>query len=417
MLPALSGAASLTVRSAEGEAALERALELGGLRQIEDRLFTAPRVARFAGALVVCYAVFLIAGYLRRVWLVDDNGAGIPIDFVATWAAGHLAATGQAAAAYDLASITAAQLTVVSKIDGAYSWAYPPTYFLLAAPFGLLSYPAAALIWIGSTLAAYLAAITAILPRRATLLLAAASPFALWNAFGGQNGFLTAALMGGSLVLLDRRPILSGVLLGLLTLKPQLGILFPLLLILTGRWRTFCAAAVTATVMIAASCLVFGTSIWGDFLDSLRFQSEAVLARGDVHFVKQQSVHALVRLAGGGEIAAWAAHLAAALAAIGFTVWIWLRPVDYRLKAATLATAALIATPYLFIYDLPLLSIPLAFVASFAVERGFITGERMLVAVLLVALIFLRWPVGVLLTALVMLAIVLHLRQARRIEA
>lgn len=198
---------------------------LAELRRIEDWLFTAPRVARFAGALVACYAIFLLTGYLRRVWLIDENGAGIAIDFVATWAAGHMAVTGRAAEAYDLAAVTREQLTAVAKIGGAYTWAYPPTYFLLAAPFGMLSYPVAAVIWIGGTLAAYLAAIRAILPSRAAVLVAAASPFALWNAFGGQNGFLTAALIGGTLVLLDRRPVLAGMLLGLLTLKPQLGIL------------------------------------------------------------------------------------------------------------------------------------------------------------------------------------------------
>src|SRR5262249_55316532 len=147
---------------------------------------------RFAGALVVCYAIFLVAGYFRRVWLIDDNGVGIPIDFVATWAAGHMAVTGRAAEAYNLASITTEQLTVVSKIDGANSRAVPPPYFLLATRFGSLSYPAAAITWICVTLLAYVAAVAAILPRPAAVLVALASPFALWNAFGGQNGFLTA---------------------------------------------------------------------------------------------------------------------------------------------------------------------------------------------------------------------------------
>ena len=52
----------------------------------------------------------------------------------------------------------------------------------------------------------------------------------------GQNGFLTAALIGGALGLLERRPALAGICLGLLTYKPQFGLLFPFVLIADRRW-------------------------------------------------------------------------------------------------------------------------------------------------------------------------------------
>jgi hypothetical protein len=199
-------------------------------------------------------------------------------------------------------------------------------------------------------------------------------------------------------------------------LKPQLGILFPIILILTGRWRVFAAAAATAVLLAVISYLVYGQETWIAFFAALHDQAGTVLDRGGVAFYKQQSVHALVRLLGGNDTLAWSLHGLAALAAAAFTGWLWLRPVDDRLKAASLVGAALIATPYLFIYDLPILSVPLAFLASLGIAPqanggGFIPGERTGIALLTVLLLlFPGQPIGVPLLALLMLLILLRLR-------
>ena len=397
--------------AARGSFALQR------WSRIEDRAFEPERVALYAAALLAGYAIFMAAGYFRRLWLVDTGSAGMAIDFVAAWAAGHLALAGRAADAYDLAALTREQMTVVASINGSYPWPYPPTYFLLAAPLAAFPYTVAALVWIVATFTAYLAAIHAILPRRSAVLAAAASPFVLWSMFTGQNGFLTAALIGGTLACLDRRPILAGILLGCLTLKPQLGILFPVMLVLTGRWRVFGAAAVTTLLLAAASYLVFGAETWRAFFVALQTQSMTVLG-GGVPFYKQQSVFALVRVLGGGVGLAWVLHAAAALAAAVFTGWLWRQPVDQRLKSAALATAALIATPYLFLYDLPNVSVPVAFLASLGIARGFIPGERTVIALLMPTLLFFTaTPLGVPLLAGLMLLIVLRLRMTPAADA
>jgi hypothetical protein len=386
-------------------------LRLQAWRQFEDRAFTAGRVALYAAGLLICYAVFMAKGYVDRLWLIDTDGSGKSIDFVALWAAARLASAGHAASAYDLTTFTREQLTGVGQLGGDYAWAYPPSYFLPLLPLALFSYAKAALLWLFVTLILYGISIRAILPRPTTVLAALASPFVLWNFFVGQNGFLTAALIGGALVLLDRRPIVAGILLGLLTWKPQLGILFPLILILTGRWRVFASAAATALMLAAVSGLAFGLEAWTAFFAALHDQAGTVLDRGGVAFHKQQSVHALARLLGAGDTLAWTLHIVAALAATVFTGWLWLRPVDQRLKAASLVGAALIATPYLFIYDLPILSVPLAFLVSLGISQGFIPGERTAMAVLTLLAIFLPGqPIGVPVLALLMLLIVLRLR-------
>jgi hypothetical protein len=116
-------------------------------------------------------------------------------------------------------------------------------------------------------------------------------------------------------------------------------------------------------------------------------------------------------LVGGEEGLAWTAHLAVALGALVFTVSLWLKPVDDRLKAA-LAMAALLATPDLFLYDLPILSVPVAFLVSLGIDRGFIPGERIMITASMLGLLVLsRNPVAVPLLLALWLLIALRLRR------
>ena len=129
-----------------------------------------------------------------------------------------------------------------------YGWHYPPFFFLVAFLVASAPYAWGLSIWLVASLAAYLAAMRAILPRPETLLVALAFPAVFVNIGHGQNGFLTAALLGGALHLLDRRPSLAGVLIGLLAYKPQFGVLIPVALLAGGRWNTIGAAAATAAL-------------------------------------------------------------------------------------------------------------------------------------------------------------------------
>src|SRR5271155_2432699 len=112
------------------------------------------------------------------------------------------------------------------------------------------------------TLPAYVAAVRAIVGERIGIVLALGFPGVLWNISVGQNGFLTAALIGGSLVFLERRPLLAGICLGLLTYKPQFGLLFPVILIADRRWLTIAVAALVAIALAALSWLAFGSASW-----------------------------------------------------------------------------------------------------------------------------------------------------------
>ncbi len=327
-------------------------------------------------ALVVAHAVYLAASYFEGFWIVGPDGSGMPSDFVNVWAAGRLVLAGHAAAAYDWPIHKLAEEAAVGhRFDGYFGWHYPPTFLFVAAALSLLTYATAYAVWVFGTFPAYLAAIRAIIGDRVGYLLAAAFPAVLANFIVGQNGFLTAGLVGGALVLLERRPILAGVLLGLLTYKPHLGLLFPIALVAGGYWRAFFTAALVAMLMAAASWLAFGGDTWHAFFASIGHTSQAFLSEGWADWSKLQTAFGLTRTLGGGEALAWTVQAVVALVTAGAVATLWRSRVGYEIKAAALGAGAMLATPYLYMYDLVVLAVPLAFLFRLGRAHGFLPQE------------------------------------------
>jgi arabinofuranan 3-O-arabinosyltransferase len=175
----------------------------------------------------------------------------------------------------------------------------------------------------------------------------------------------------------ERRPALAGVFLGLLTYKPQFGLLFPLVLIADRRWLTIAVACAVAAGMAAASWLVFGIASWQAFVHWLPITGHRILGEGRADFGRLQSLYGLVRATGGSETFAWSVQAAGSLAAAVGVVWLWRSRAPFDLKAAALAAAALIATPYIYMYDLAVLAVGVGFLLRYALERGVSTAEIM----------------------------------------
>jgi Glycosyltransferase family 87 len=331
---------------------------------------------RAAFALVVGYVVLLGVYIAHGIWLIDSQGQGIPTDFVNVWAAGRLVLAGNAPGAYDWSIHKAVEeLGVGHPFDLYFGWHYPPPFLFVAAALSTLPYAPAFLAWIALTLPIYAAVIRSIVGHRIGFILACAFPGVFWNIAVGQNGFLTAALLGGVLLAMERRPLVAGFLLGLLSYKPQIGIVFPLVLAVSGQWRVFWAAAVTALGLAAVSWLTFGTETWQAFGANLAMTSESVLGNGLAGFQKLQSVFGVVRRYGGDETVAWLAQGTMAAACTVAVSLLWRRQLAYEVKAAALATAALLATPYIYIYDLVALAVPMAFLIRIGLREGFQPGE------------------------------------------
>jgi len=349
-------------------------------------------------ALALAYLVVLGGTLIAGQWLINADGQPIASDFVNVWAAGHLTADGHPALAYDWTIHKSIEVQAVGHpFEGYYGWHYPPTFLFVAAALALVPVLPATLAWFAITLPAYLAAIRAIVGDRAGYLLALGFPATLWNVTATQNGFLTSALIGGTLTLMERRPVTAGICLGLLSYKPHLGLLFPIALIAARQWRVMLAAAVTTTAMILLSWLAFGTDTWLAFFTATPKMTDAVLAQGLADFGRLQSLFGFVRAQGGGAKLAWIVQIIASIACMTTVFALWRSKTSYELKAAGLAALALIATPYLYIYDLVVLAVAVAFLLRYALRHGLLTAEAAglaLVAALLLAYPYVKAQVG-----------------------
>jgi hypothetical protein len=341
--------------------------------------------------LCVINASFFPAAFFAHWWIYDPNGLGIPIDFVNVWSAGKLVLDGHPALAYDWDIQKQVQVAVLGQsYEGNFAWHYPPPFLFVATLLAHFPYAVAFISWAAISLVPYLAVMRAIVGRPFGLLLAAAFPVVLTNTLVGQNGFLTASLIGGTLFLMPIRPVLSGICLGLLSYKPQYGLLFPLVLIAASQWTVFFTAGVVAVAMAFASWLAFGTESWQAFFHWMPMFSQAFLTEGRAPWGKMQSIFALVRYFGGAEQLAWVFQWIMSGAIAVLLALMWRSRVSYPLKAAALAAGTLLITPYLFLYDMMVLAIAVAFLVRIGLRQGFRRYE--LPALGLVAALLLFYP-------------------------
>lgn len=313
--------------------------------------------------------------------LIDRNGKPVGTDFSNVYAAGRLTWQGHPAEAYQPALQHAAEKAVFGGREVPfYGWHYPPFFFAVAVLVSAVPYGWGLAIWLAAGFTAYLAVMRAILPRPETLLVAAAFPAVFVNIGHGQNGFLTAALLGGALHLLDRRPWLAGLLIGALAYKPQFGVLIPVALLAGARWNTIGAAAATVAALVALSFATLGGGVWQAFIDSMNFTQVVVLEQGGTGWEKIQSVFSAARMWGAGVQFAYAIQIALALALAAALAWLWRSDAAFELKASALASGSLLATPYVLDYDLVVLAVAIAFFARHGLNRGFHPYEISLLA-------------------------------------
>jgi Glycosyltransferase family 87 len=360
---------------------------------------TRERIRLVAFAVLFASIIGLVALIAKSDGYLDWRGHPIGTDFANVYAAGTYVVEGRSDAPFDPALHHARQREIFGANTPFYGWHYPPFFLFLAAALALLPYGLALAMWLSATFALYLIAIRAILAFRETpnapveeqaidplwLLFAVAFPAVLVNAGHGQNGFLTAALIGGGLLLLDRRPGLAGILFGLLSYKPQFGLMIPLVLVATQRWRAFGFAAMTVAALTIASTIAFGSQVWSAFLASTEFSRIVVLEAGDTGWHKIQSVFSWVRMWGGSVGLAYALHAAVVVALCVMLVRLWRSDRPYPLKAGALIIASVLSTPYALDYDMMALAPAIAFLALDGLQRGFGPWQKTALAVLWMA--------------------------------
>ncbi len=305
-------------------------------------------------------------------------------DYLNVWVGGKLAAAGE----FDI-------LFHPSRYDGwvkglfgsgmyAHAWGYPPTVLFLAVPLAALPLVPGFVAWVAGSAGLLMTVLRRCGLPWLTCLAVLLSPAMIENALAGQNGAITASLLEGGLLLVGRKPVMAGVLFGLLTTKPHLGLLAPVCLAAAGAWRTAAVAAAVAVAAGMASVLAFGGQSWVWFLTDVRhYMTAEILERplGETFQTMMATPFILVRWMGAPLAVAYSVQAAVTAGCVMLAWRAWRNPAaDPKARTALTAALALLATPYGYSYDTIGTAVGVAMLAGMAAETGFRPFEATLLA-------------------------------------
>jgi hypothetical protein len=342
-------------------------------------VLTAERVQAVVRVAPVLYLISLAIVYIRNLRYDPEHGLLLASDFYCFWLAAKAAVSVDPALVYDNRFFLQYGGSLFQEA-GLLHFFYPPTFLLLTAPLGYIPEIAAFLVFFGASLAGY-----AYMGRHAFGswiggLYLIALPTTFFAIFHGQNSLLLCALLGGALVAIrSERYVLAGILIGCLTIKPQIGLLIPFAL-LAGRYWTVVAVAIVTTLSLAlASWVIFGTETWIAFVNQTLFANE-IVNHEDLPFVLHVTPFTSLQQLGVPYQLAMSIQIALVIALLALTAWTWRQDVPFDLKAAVLGAAALLATPYLLSYDLALLAVPFIFLLNYSRSNAFSGLEKWTIA-------------------------------------
>ena len=310
--------------------------------------------------IIVCAIKLFIFHYYRSQKL------GIPPgwDFIQLYSASVLAQQGYAFSAYNfdiLSSVESAIAGFKVKLSPLFLvWNYPPSFLLLILPLSILPYNVAIVLWLSIFFLSYLVVLYRIAPTPLTLWVAIAFPATYWNLIHCQNGFFFGTLLGAGLFLLHRKPLVSGILLGLVTCKPHIASIIPLALIAGRQWKALASMVTMVLVLFVSSAMLFGLKTWKAFLENTPYV-RLILESGAVQWHKSPSIFATACMLSASVNTAYFLQLLSAIIAIGVVCYIWWRIREPEISNSLLVIGILLSTPYLLVHDLTLLAIPLAY--------------------------------------------------------
>lgn len=346
---------------------------------------TRERVLLYSCAMLVLCAILLAAwGWTSGGFMAADvTRPGV--DFSVFWTASHMMLNGSPAAVYDYPTFARAE----SALFGAYvnhgflPWLYPPTLLLLVTPLALVPYTLCYLLFV--CVSAWLFATGtlgvsgfAVHFRRSRIagLVVLAYPGVFAAAVVGQNALITAALMAFAVRWTERSPVRAGICIGLLAIKPQLAMLFPVVLIATRAWKTMWTAAISAAVFAGLSVLVCGMQSLRAFMVMTGVARDIVLEHETMYWLASPTPFAVLRLADASIAMAYISQVSCALIAAVAACYVWQRTQDLRMRAAAIAVATLLANPYVWFYELAWIGVALACLAACGLAKGWRRGEQ-----------------------------------------
>lgn len=278
---------------------------------------------------------------------------GLVSDFFAFWSFGKFVHAEPPAAIYDPAVLHGFQMRL--GVNATLPFLYPPGILLLLWPLALCSYVAAFALWIGITLAIYLASLWRRRGWALATLMVLAAPASAICAGLGQTGFLVGGLLIAGLRLAPGRPVLAGIVLGLAAVKPQLVLLLPLALASARLWRCLVAAAATVLALMLLSSFLLGWRIWPEWAAAAPRLADAVVGLKSTLLPMMPTVAGNAELLGAGSTVVVLVQVAAAGIA-AWAIWRAFRNGPGAAAAASLLAGSFLATPFALVGDLPLVT-------------------------------------------------------------
>jgi len=262
---------------------------------------------------------------------------------------------------YHFAALLKMQLEAAGGSTGFMPWTYPPQYALLLAPLALLPVGLAYLLFTAATLALYLAVLRRIAGVNFAHVLVILFPALAITIGSGQNGFLTGALIALVCPNVERRPLLAGLALGAMVIKPHLAIAFGVYLLATRRWLALATAAFVVLASSLLCTLLFGWQIWTAWLGAIR-ESASYLEQGYYPLYRMISAYAALYQAGlSANISFWGQVAVAALALLA-VLFATARGTSSQFALGITVMVSVMISPYAYDYDLPMLGIGLALI-------------------------------------------------------
>lgn len=343
---------------------------------------TARRIRVYSLSIVVLFVLIYGFWMFTGSGLLDRNGQVIGSDFLCYYAVSHELLQGEYATVYDAAFLYEVEQSIVhSSAIGVFPWPYPPVFFFFVYPFATVPYLTALFLWLFITLGAFLLVLHRIIPHPYTLGLALAFPGTIQNFANGQNGFLSAFLLGLGLLALEKRPLRSGILFGFLIYKPHLGLLLLFALIAGRHWVSLRSASLSATFLITLTILFFGTDCWREFFHTLGHYTGYVQT-GVSPWHMMPTIFSGARLFGLSITTAHWVQLFCSVSAIAILMWVW-RHHRGPLTYVVLIGCIFLTTPYAFQYDLVLLGLAIAWHGRESLQTRWLAGEK--------AVLFITW--------------------------
>jgi hypothetical protein len=350
---------------------------------------TPERMVFYCVSMLLLYVVLMGAWVYTSHGFTEQEAARPGADFSIFWSASYALLHGSAAQVYDHPSFDRIQQTLFTHLGrtSMMPWLYPPTFLVLISPLALLPPLVMYFVFTAGGITLFTSGTLRVSGlagsfkgSRLAWLVVAGLPCVFVPAVFGQNSLLTAGIAVFALHWLHRKPVLAGLCIGLLAIKPQMALLFPLVLIATRAWRALAAAAFSAALFSALSVLVCGVQSLHLFLVNTGIARETLLEHRRSYWLASPTTFAVLRDGGAPVIAAYAAQACVALIAATAAWYVWRNSRDTRLRAASFTVATLLSNPYVWHYELAWVGIGITCMVALGLDKGWLRGEQSVIA-------------------------------------